>query len=414
MLEGIHNTMSSKNRILFISWQGCMGHITRDVAIAQEIHKLLPEVELVWLASPMATKILQEIGEQLLTESNLSADYNSLGDKIVDGFGLNLMKYVRYGKKLWEQNVELFKQVQSRNKFDLVIGDEIYELIYAITERRLHPKQLIVMIHDFFGGEAMSWNPLERLLMSILNRKCIRTLEHPSLRHFFVGEFEDVPDQKAGLLLPNWRDLATKYVKFLGYVIRFDPSDYRDKAAIRTKLGYGPEMLVICALGGASIGKGLLELCGKAYPIMKERIPDLRMIAVGGALFSPDSVKLPSEVTIRDYVPNLYEHFAASDLVIVVGGGTSTIELTALRCPFIYFPLEQQFDQQIHIPRRLDRHKAGIRMTFSETTPMELADLVIENIDKDTHYANIPVDGAKKAAKLIGDMLQVSNSIAEV
>jgi len=101
----------SKKRILFISWQGCLGHVTRDVAIAREIHRQLPEVELVWLASPLATRVLEEAGEKLLPESSLSGDYNRVFDKAVDGFGLNLMKYVLYGKNLWNQNVELFKQV---------------------------------------------------------------------------------------------------------------------------------------------------------------------------------------------------------------------------------------------------------------------------------------------------------------
>ena len=382
-----------------------MGHITRDVGIAREIHKQLPEVELVWLASPMATKVLEEVGEQLLPESSQSADYNSLSDQIVDGYRLDIMKYVRYGRKLWEENVQLFKDIMHKFSFDLVVGDEIYELMLAIVEKRLHPKYRVVIIHDFMGNVAMSWNPLERLLISILNRKGIRALEHPSLVHFFVGEFEDVPDQRAGLFLSNWRNLAEKYVKFLGYVIRFNPSDYIDKAAIRAKLGYGPEPLVVSALGGASVGKGLLDLCGQAYPFMKKQIPDLRMVAVGGALYSPESANLPSGVTVKGYVPNLHEHFAASDLTIVVGGGTSTIELTALKRPFIYFPLDQQFDQQIHIPLRLARHKAGIRMSFSETTPMELATSVTENIGSEVNYTDIPVDGAKRAAKLIGDML---------
>lgn len=394
-----------KKRILFISWQGCLGHVTRDVAIAQEIHRQLPQVELVWLASPLATRVLEEAGEQLLPESSLSGDYNSVLDVAVDGFGLSLMKYVRYGKKLWDENVELFKQITSKYAFDLVIGDEIYELQLAVADGKLRPEHSIVIIHDFVGAVTMSWNPLEKLLWHSLNRKGARAFAHSSLVHLLVGEFEDVPDRKGGLFLPNCRDLAREYVEVLGYVIRFDPADYKDRTAIRAKLGYGPEPLVICALGGASVGKELLELCGQAYPIMKKRIPDLRMVAVGGGMFSPESVDLPSEVMVRGYVPDLHEHFAASDLSIIVGGGTSATELTALKRPFIYFPLERQFDQQVYIPRRLARHRAGVRMTFRDTTPEDLAEAALENMGKEVDYADIPLDGAEKAAKLIGEML---------
>ena len=201
-----------KKRILFISWQGCMGHITRDVGIAQEIHKQLPEVELVWLASPMATQVLEEGGEQLLPESSLSADYNSSIDKIVDGYGLDLIKYVRYGRKPWEENVQLFKDIINKYAFDLVIGDEIFELGLAIVEKRLHPKCPIVVIHDFMGCVAMSWNPLERMLISILNRKTVRALEHPSLIHLFVGEFEDIPVRRCDYTVIELRKIRQEKI----------------------------------------------------------------------------------------------------------------------------------------------------------------------------------------------------------
>ncbi|MBT4498743.1 MAG: hypothetical protein HOC74_13530 [Gemmatimonadetes bacterium] len=345
--------MSAK-KVLFISWQACLGHVTRDVAIARQIHELLPEVELVWLASPMATQVLEETGEEVLPESAQSADYNTTAKHTVGCFSVSLTKYVRVVKELYDYNVELYKQIVDKYQFDLVIGDEIYELAIAVLEKRLDPLVPLIMIRDFIGFSPMSWGPLERLLVTILNRQEAHTLTHPALTHLFVGEPEDIPDQRAGLFLPNWRDIAEQHVEFLGYPLRFSLDDYRDKSAIRARLGYGPEPLVVCALGGASVGVELLKLCGQAYPLIKEHVPDLRMIAVGGMLFDPASISLPPDVTVEAYVPDLFEHFAASDLSIVVGGGTSTTELTALRRPFIYFPLEKQLDQQIHIARRLN------------------------------------------------------------
>ena len=88
-----------------------MGHITRDIAIAMEIHKQNPEVEILWLASPLASRVLKEAGEKLLPESTLSADYNSVSEKAMDGFKLNLMKYVFFARQSWIHNAKLFKQV---------------------------------------------------------------------------------------------------------------------------------------------------------------------------------------------------------------------------------------------------------------------------------------------------------------
>jgi len=66
-----------------------------------------------------------------------------------------------------------------------------------------------------------------------------------------------------------------------------------------------------------------------------------------GPCISPDSFSVPRGIEIKQYIPRLYEHFAASDLAIVLGGATSTLELTALQRPFLYFPLEGHFEQDI-------------------------------------------------------------------
>ena len=85
--------------------------------------------------------------------------------------------------------------------------------------------------------------------------------------------------------------------------------------------------------------------------------------------------------------------------------GTTTIELTALRKPFIFFPLEDQFDQQIYVSERIARHKAGVRMEYRQTTPEMLAQAILENIGRKVETKSIPFDGAKKAAEIISELL---------
>ena len=71
----------------------------------------------------------------------------------------------------------------------------------------------------------------------------------------------------------------------------------------------------------------------------------------------------------------------------------------------IYFPLEGHFEQEVHVLGRLSRHKAGIRMSYYETTPEVLAEKVISNLGKEVIYAPIPADGAQKAVQLISQLL---------
>jgi UDP-N-acetylglucosamine:LPS N-acetylglucosamine transferase len=296
----------------------------------------------------------------------------------------------------------VFKKVISENEFDLIIGDESYEVVAALIEKRISLRCRFVAIHDFWGLDTMTSNPQEKLIISRTNRKYMKRISRSLVRFLFVGEAEDVPDRRFGFLRPNRRMRARQNCVFLGYIVPFDPTTYFDKVKIRQDLGYGKEEpLIICSIGGTAVGKELLVLCRESFPLLRNEIPDLRMILVYGPRLQPDSLKLQQGLEVRRYVPNLWKHFAACDLAIIEAGGTTTAELTALRRPFIYFPLEEHFEQQLYITARLERQGAGIRMQYSRTTPESLAKLVLSNLDQEVVYPSIPTDGAKRAANII-------------
>jgi UDP:flavonoid glycosyltransferase YjiC (YdhE family) len=129
------------------------------------------------------------------------------------------------------------------------------------------------------------------------------------------------------------------------------------------------------------------------------------MVLVCGPRIDPAHVQVPSGVEVRGYVPRLYEHFAACDVAIVQGGGTTTLELTALRRPFIYFPLEDHFEQNLVVAKRLARHGAGQRLLYSETTPERLAEAVFWQLGREANWRAIPTDGARRAAQLINELV---------
>jgi len=398
-----------EKRILYVSGSIGLGHVTRDLAIAGQLRKQCPEVELSWLAAHPATLLLKEAGEKLLPEADLYANDNIPAENAAKGFGMNVLKYASNTRREWVHNVKIFKQIIRRERFDVVIGDETYEIGIGLSMKLVRLEAPFVMIYDFLGLDSVTKNPIEKLGVYTWNRIWAKTdrklLSDQKNLALFAGEPEDVPDKGLGFLLPDRRDHARKYYKFTGYILPFNPAEYTDKSRIRTKLGYGREPLVVCSIGGTSIGKDLLELCGQACPIIKQKIPDLRMVLICGPRLSVESLKVPDAVEVRGYVRALYEHFAASDLVIVQGGGTATLELTALRRPFLYFPLANHCEQQIHVAGRLARHQAGVKMVYSQTTPEILADKVITNLGKEVNYPPIPVDGAQKAAQLISQLL---------
>jgi len=397
-----------KVNILYISGSLGLGHVTRDLAIANELRKLLQEVHIEWLAAEPASIFLKEAGEQLVPDADQYANENLPAEQSARGVHLNLLKYLMNSRKEWKKNIRFFLDLITSGSYDLVIGDETYEINLALREHPEKKRFPFVMIFDFVGLESMSKNPFEKLGVYYWNRVWChdyrKKIKPPYDLALFVGEPQDVPDTTFGFRLPGRRELANALYSFIGYVFPFDVAKYQNKKEIRNRLGYGEEPLVIVSIGGTSIGKEMLELCGKAYTFAKPAIPDLHMVIVTGPRLSPESLELPDGVVAKGYLPRLYEHFAACDLAIVQGGATSTLELTALRRPFLYFPIDGHCEQA-GVARMLSQHGAGIRMNLKQSTPESLSVTIIDTIGKEVNYPVIPYGGSRKAAEQIVELV---------
>ncbi len=203
----------------------------------------------------------------------------------------------------------------------------------------------------------------------------------------------------------NAREGALKRYHFVGNPLQFDPEDYVDQGAVRKRLGYGPERLLICSSGGTAVGHELLRLCIDAYPLMKEGLPDLRMLVVKGPRMTADLGPVPPGVDVLGYVPRLYEHFAAANMAIVQGGGGSTLELAALRRPFLYFPFKGHSEQEVNVANKLERQGLGVKCSFDRTSLKKLTSLVVENIDRPLSAPVISYKGCREAARIIAGTL---------
>jgi predicted glycosyltransferase len=134
-------------------------------------------------------------------------------------------------------------------------------------------------------------------------------------------------------------------------------------------------------------------------------VPDLRMVVVAGPRIDPASLPSHDGLEVRAYVHDLYRHLAAADLSVVQGGLTTSMELTAGKRPFLYFPLRHHFEQSFHVRHRLERYGAGRCMDFETDGPAEIARAIAEEIGREVSYRDVERDGAERAAKLIAELL---------
>ncbi len=395
-------------KILFVSGSIGLGHVGRDLQIAGALRDLNHDVDISWTAEPPASNVLEKAGEKILPEASSLSSSSSELEGLASDYKANLIQWVMKMRKAWSQNARIYEAISKKYHFDLWIGDEPYDIMVAMVNNPCFKKCPFVVIYDFLGLDATTWNPVDHIAAYMTNRLWLKflTIDPPLAdRTLFIGEPEDIPNKNFGLMLPNRRKLAEKLINFIGYVLPEDIEDYRDKTRARRLLGYGEEPLALCSIGGTAAGKDLLDLCTAAYPIVKKTIPNLQMILVCGPRVPPESIKAPEGVKVVGYLPNLYKHMGAADLCVVSGGGTITLELTALQRPFLYFPLEHHFEQEVDVANRCQRHRAGVRMTCSKTAPQLLSEAIVSHISETVDYASVPTRGSTEAAKIFTQLL---------
>jgi ribosomal protein L13E len=81
------------------------------------------------------------------------------------------------------------------------------------------------------------------------------------------------------------------------------------------------------------------------------------------------------------------------------------MELTACGRPFLYVPLRNHFEQEIHVRHRLERHRAGRRLDWAETEPDGLAAAIAAEIGREVDYRPVDPGGATRAAALLAELV---------
>jgi UDP-N-acetylglucosamine:LPS N-acetylglucosamine transferase len=405
-------------RILYVSGSIGLGHVSKDLAIARELRRARPDIEIVWLAGHPASQVLHDAGERVAPECARWVGASAIAERCTRGGQLNLVRYVYRSLPSWARNTRLFRAAVHAHDIDIAVGNEAWEVDIPLVLGVLRLPVPFVMIFDFVGCDAMAPNLLDSIGAYGLNALWAldgrvyhsRACSGHGHSALFIGEPDDVPDKALGWALPNRREHARSHYQFVGHAIGFRPEDFADRAAWRHALGYGGEPLIVCAAGGTSIGRDLLELCGAAWLPLRESLPDVHMVLVCGPRLPVESVRAPEGVEIRGYVPRLHEHFACSDVAVVQCGASSTTELAALRRPFVYFPVDGHFEQEI-VATRLARYGVGRRMSPSRTTPTELAAAIRGEYARPVTSSSppspsLPTDGARTAAKQILRVLE--------
>lgn len=403
--------MKRRRRALFISSPIGLGHAQRDLAIARELRKLQPDLDIDWFTVDPAARYLERESERLHPITRRLANESRHFERVAGEHDLQAFFALRTMDEIMTNNFMTFVDLMDAEHYDIVIGDEAWDVDYHYHENPELKRQPFVFLTDFVG--CLPMNPGDEREAFLCANRNADDLEHveryPYVRDaaIFVGNPEDVTEETFGPGLPSIRGWTDRNFCYCGYALPFDPQALADTERLRAQFGYGrDEKIAIATVGGTAAGRSLLDRIVAAFPRMKRELPELRLILVTGPRLPMDSFPQLDGLEVRPYVHNLYEHLACCDLALVQGGLSTTMELVATRRPFLSFPLQHHFEQCVHVRRRLANYAADRSLDYATTTPDVLAERALAAMHEPVSYRPIETDGAARAATRIAQVLE--------
>ncbi len=397
-------------RALYLSSPIGLGHVRRDLAVADAMRRMRPDLEVEWLTQSPVADFLEARGETVHPASRLLASESGHFEAECGEHDLHAFDAVRRMDEVLVNNFMVFDDLVDRETFDLWVGDEAWDLDHFLHEHPSLKRAPFVWMTDFVGWVPMpDGGEREAFLTADYNAEMVEHVArapHLRDRSVFVGDPDDVADLPLGPGLPGAREWTADHFDFAGYVMGERPDPAR-RDELRERLGYRDgEVVCVVSVGGSGVGHHLLRRVAAAYDPLAARVPGLRMVVVTGPRIDRAALDLPRGVEVHGFLPDLDLHHAACDVAVVQGGLSTTMELTAAGRPFVYVPLEHHFEQQVHVRHRLERHRAGRAMSYADTSdPDRVADELVAALARPVDYRPVPSDGADRAARLVLEAL---------
>jgi pimeloyl-ACP methyl ester carboxylesterase/predicted glycosyltransferase len=390
---------SRPKRVLYLSSPIGLGHARRDLAIARQLRERHPGVRIDWLTQHPVTRMLADAGERIHPGSRFLHNESAHIEAESGEHDLHAFQALRTMDETLTNNFMVFHDVVTEQQYDLVVGDEAWEVDHFLHENPELKHFAYAWLTDFVGFLPMPDDDERATLVAAdYNAEMIAQIDRfPRLRDrsVFIGDPDDIVPLRFGPDLPFIREWTEAHYDFAGQVTGFSPV-----APARSD-----KPVCIVTVGGSGVGHDLLRRVVDAYPAAARRVPGLRMVVVTGPRIDPSAFAPHDGLELHGYLPDLHRHLAAADLAVVQGGLTTCMELTASNRPFIYVPLRHHFEQHFHVDHRLRRHNAGRRLDYDDLTPPVLASAIASEIGREVNYRPVPSDGAARAAALLADLL---------
>lgn len=335
--------------ILFFTSPLGLGHVTRDIAIAEKIESIRNEI--LFITGAGAFTLILKKGYPVL-DLYKPVNFHTQSGELQQPFRW-IIRYLSYYKKC----KRIAENVLVKHE-GLIISDEDFASI-AIGEKLSRKRILItdIMETHFTSGFASIVERRMNKIMRIMMDKCT---------HVIVPDFGDDKDNFV----------------YVGPIVR---EVTVDRNTLRKKLGFNKKTVVL-STGGTGAGTYLIEKSLEAYRKLRNKM-DIDLVIVPGP-----QIELANAPDFRNvgFVENLHEYIYASDLVISLAGRSTMDESMAYGVPGIFIPIKNHFEQE----------DGAKRLGYKYSDIFRIDTLIEEKLDSQRNTI-AKANGAEKAAKLI-------------
>ncbi len=233
---------SRRPRVLYLRSPIGLGHARRDLAIARELRTRHPEIVIDWLAQDPVTRVLAGAGERIHPASPWLANESAHIESEALDHDLHAFQAIRRMDDILIDNFEVFDDVVADGGYDLVVGDEAWDVDYFLHENPERKRFAYAWFTDFVGwlpmpdgGDAEAALTADYNAEMIEQRARYRRLRDRSI---FVGQPDDIVAGTFGADLPEIRGWTERNFDFAGYVTDQAPPTEADRTRLRAAYGY--------------------------------------------------------------------------------------------------------------------------------------------------------------------------------
>ena len=321
-----------------------LGHITRDIAIADNFENISTN----FITGSGAAKLLENIGLKVQNE------YHPPSFNVEKGKLKSSTKWLWQYYQYYKDCKSISERIIQEDNPSLVISDEDFASL-TVSQSKKIPTVLVTDILEtrFTKG-----------LASLIERKMNKSMQEIIKNCNTVIIPEDGKDQDN--------------IVRVGPIVRqtkFSRDQLREKFDFKRKT-------VVISIGGTEAGIFLID---KALESLSKINQDLEIVLVSGPSIKRDFQGARN----LGFVENLHEVIFASDLLISLAGKSTIDEARAYGTPGIFIPIKDHFEQE-------DNAKSE-GFVFEDIN--RLGSLILEKLEEKRKQVN--ADGAKKASSII-------------